>query len=43
MHATLQLGSKLKSELSGVDNALGERLTVGNLQFRVVGVLETKG
>ena len=37
------LGSKLKSELFGVDNALGERLTVGNLQFRVIGVLESKG
>ncbi|WP_294262586.1 ABC transporter permease [Propionivibrio sp.] len=36
-------GSKLKSELFGVDNALGERLTVGNPQFRVVGVLESKG
>ena len=37
------LGSKLKSELFGSENALGARLTVGNLQFRVIGVLESKG
>ena len=37
------LGAKLKSELFGADNALGARVTVGNLQFRVIGVLEAKG
>jgi len=41
--AFVVLGAKLKSELFGSDNALGARLTVGNLQFRVIGVLEAKG
>ncbi len=37
------LGSKLKAELFGAANPLGARLRVGNLQFRVIGVLEAKG
>jgi putative ABC transport system permease protein len=37
------LGSKLKTELFGNTNPLGARLRVGNLQFRVIGVLESKG
>jgi putative ABC transport system permease protein len=37
------LGAKLKAEIFGAENALGARLTVGNLQFRVIGVLEAKG
>ena len=41
--AFVVLGAKLKAELFGVDNALGARLAVGNLQFRVIGVLEAKG
>ena len=41
--AFVVLGAKLKSELFGSENALGARLTVGNLQFRVIGVLEAKG
>ena len=41
--AFVVLGAKLKSELFGVDNALGARLAVGNRQFRVIGVLEAKG
>ncbi len=41
--AFVVLGAKLKSELFGVENALGARLTVGNLQLRVIGVLEAKG
>src|ERR1035437_6225123 len=41
--AFVVLGAKLKAELFGVENALGARLTVGNLQFRVIGVLEAKG
>ena len=41
--AFVVLGAKLKSELFGAENALGARLTVGNLQFRVIGVLEAKG
>ena len=41
--AFVVLGAKLKAELLGAENALGARLTVGNLQFRVIGVLEAKG
>jgi putative ABC transport system permease protein len=41
--AFVVLGAKLKSEIFGAENALGARLTVGNLQFRVIGVLEAKG
>jgi putative ABC transport system permease protein len=37
------LGPKLKTELFGADNALGARLRIGGLRFRVVGVLEPKG
>jgi putative ABC transport system permease protein len=37
------LGAKLKNELFGPENPLGARLRIGSLQFRVVGVLETKG
>lgn len=37
------LGPKLKSELFGAANALGARVRIGGLQFRVVGVLEEKG
>jgi putative ABC transport system permease protein len=37
------LGAKVKTELFGVENPLGARITVGNQQFRVIGVLEAKG
>lgn len=37
------LGAKLKQELFGPDNALGARVRVGGLQFRVIGVLEARG
>jgi len=37
------LGAKLKTELFGSDNPLGARVRIGNLQFRVIGVLEAKG
>lgn len=37
------LGAKLKTELFGAENALGQRVSIGNLQFRVIGVLEPKG
>ncbi len=37
------LGPKLKEELFGADSALGARVRVGGLQFRVIGVLEPKG
>jgi putative ABC transport system permease protein len=41
--AFVVLGSKLKTELFGSSNPLGARVRVGNLQFRVIGVLEAKG
>jgi len=41
--AFVVLGAKLKSELFGNANPLGARVRVGNLQFRVLGVLEAKG
>lgn len=41
--AFVVLGAKLKSELFGSENPLGARVRVGNLQFRVIGVLEAKG
>ncbi|MDP2370184.1 ABC transporter permease [Rhodoferax sp.] len=41
--AFVVLGAKLKSELFGGANPLGARVRVGNLQFRVIGVLEAKG
>ncbi len=41
--AFVVLGAKLKAELFGAENALGARVSVGNLQFRVIGVLEAKG
>ena len=41
--AFVVLGAKLKAELFGSENALGARLGIGNLQFRVIGVLEAKG
>ena len=37
------LGSKLKGELFGSDNALGERVRLGGQSFRVIGVLASKG
>ncbi len=37
------LGPKLKYELFGADNALGARIRLGGLQFRVIGVMESKG
>lgn len=41
--AFVVLGAKLKAELFGNTNPLGARVRVGNLQFRVIGVLEAKG
>ena len=37
------LGAKLKTELFGVDNAIGQRLRIAGSQFRVIGVMERKG
>lgn len=41
--AFVVLGPKLKNELFGVANPLGARVRIGSMQFRVIGVLETKG
>ena len=41
--AFVVLGSKLKAELFGSDNPLGQRLRVGGLHFRIIGVLAPKG
>ncbi|MBI1904949.1 MAG: ABC transporter permease [Rhodocyclales bacterium] len=37
------LGAKVKQELFGHDNALGQRLQVGSERYRVIGVMEEKG
>lgn len=37
------LGSKVKQELFGTQNPLGQRLRIGSEQYRVVGVMESKG
>ena len=41
--AQVVLGPKLKNELFGSENALGTRVRIGGLQFRVIGIMETKG
>jgi putative ABC transport system permease protein len=41
--AFVVLGSKLKNELFGNDNPLGQRLRIGGLHFRVIGVMAPKG
>ena len=41
--AFVVLGAKLKTELFGSDNPLGQRVRLGQAQFRVIGVLEPKG
>ncbi|MCX7180244.1 MAG: ABC transporter permease [Proteobacteria bacterium] len=41
--AFVVLGAKLKNELFGDTNALGARVRIGAMQFRVTGVLEMKG
>ena len=37
------LGSKLRSELFGAGNPLGERIRVGGQRYTVIGVMESKG
>jgi putative ABC transport system permease protein len=37
------LGPKLKNELFGVESAQGQRLRIGGMQFRIIGVMEPKG
>lgn len=41
--AFVVLGSKLKNELFGTENPLGQRLRIGGLHFRVIGVMAPKG
>lgn len=37
------LGSKLRSELFGTGNPLGQRIRVGGDRFRIIGTMESKG
>lgn len=37
------LGSKLRTELFGTTNPLGQRIRIGTDRFRVLGVMESKG
>jgi putative ABC transport system permease protein len=37
------LGPKVKQELFGSEPAVGQRLRIGGMQFRIIGVLEAKG
>jgi putative ABC transport system permease protein len=41
--ALVVLGSKIRSELFGTANPLGETVRIGSFRFRVVGVMESKG
>ncbi len=41
--ALVMLGPKLKNELFGSEPAEGQRLRIGGMQFRIVGVLKPKG
>jgi len=41
--AFVVLGSKLRRELFGAVNPLGEKVRIGGLHFRVIGVMEPKG
>jgi putative ABC transport system permease protein len=41
--AFVVLGAKLKNELFGSANPLGQRLRIGGLHFRVIGVMAAKG
>ena len=41
--AFVVLGSKVKTELFGSDNPLGRRIRIGSEQYRVIGVMESKG
>jgi putative ABC transport system permease protein len=37
------LGSKVRDELFGVKNPLGQRIRIGGERFRVIGIMESKG
>ena len=37
------LGAKVKDELFGSDSPLGQRLRIGGLHFRIIGIMEPKG
>ncbi|NMG64503.1 FtsX-like permease family protein [Azoarcus indigens] len=41
--ALVVLGAKLKQELFGAGNALGQRVQIGTERYRVIGVMEAKG
>jgi putative ABC transport system permease protein len=37
------LGSKMRQELFGERNPLGQRITIGGSRYRIIGVMESKG
>ncbi len=41
--AFVVLGAKVKEELFGSESPLGQRLRIGGLHFRIIGVMEPKG
>jgi len=41
--AFVVLGTKVKEELFGSDNPLGQRLRIGGLHFRIIGIMAPKG
>lgn len=41
--AFVVLGNKLKTELFGSENALGARINISGMQFRVIGIMAAKG
>ena len=41
--AFVVLGSKVKQELFGSKNPLGERIRIGSFRYRVIGVMQSKG
>jgi putative ABC transport system permease protein len=37
------LGSKVRDELFGIENPLGQRIRIGGERFRIIGIMESKG
>ncbi|MFH1392575.1 MAG: ABC transporter permease [bacterium] len=43
MASVVVIGSKVKKELFGEENALGEKIKIKNRKFRIIGTIEPKG
>lgn len=43
MASVAVIGSRVRTELFGEESAIGEKITLGNKKFRVIGVLPEKG